>query len=174
MSEEKPQPEATSRPAAADETRAPAAARPAVEPAAAPDRQAQELVAWNEQVRRRMRRQTRRAFLGLGAGAVATFGVFEWLTSRRQIDGVPWPFRKTLETNEQLARDYFRTKRLAPTFGPDRAGEDRVNGDVGLEEAVDAAAWKLEVQGLASQDEPLTLALDAIQALPRVEMTTEL
>src|SRR5271169_497784 len=55
---------------------------------------------WNEQVRRRMRHQTRRGFLGLGAGLLAGFGAFEWLTSRREIDGVPWPLRKTLEVKE--------------------------------------------------------------------------
>ena len=134
----------------------------------------QELDAWNQQVRRRMRQQTRRGFLGLGAGLVAGFGAWEWLTSRRGIDGVPWPLRKTLEVNEQLAHDYLTTGRSAPTFAPDRVSADRVNGDVGLDDDVDVATWKLQVEGLASHDEPLMLDLDAIQKLPRVEMTTEL
>jgi DMSO/TMAO reductase YedYZ molybdopterin-dependent catalytic subunit len=134
----------------------------------------QELKSWNEQVRRRMRQKSRRNFLGLGAGLVAGIGAFRWLTTRREIDGVPWPFRKALETNEQLARDYYSTRRLAPTFAPDRAGADRVNGDLGLEEPIDVAAWKLQVEGLASQHEPLRLSLDDIKKLPRVEMTTEL
>lgn len=137
-----------------------------------PDPQA--LETWNEQVRRRMRQQTRRGFLGLAAGLVGGFGAWEWLTSRREIDGVPWPFRKTLETNEQLARDYFSTRRLAPTFAPDRVGADRVNGDLGLEGDLDVSAWKLQVEGLAAHDEPLRLGLDAIRKLSRLEMTTEL
>jgi len=132
-----------------------------------------ELEAWNEQVRRRMRQKSRRSFLGLGAGLVAGTAAFRWLTTRRAIDGLPWPLRKTVEVNEQLARDYFSTGRPSPAFDPERVGADRVNGDIGLEDDVDVAAWKLEVQGLASQDEPLMLGLDAIKKLPRTQMTTE-
>ena len=132
-----------------------------------------ELEAWNEQVRRRMRQKSRRSFLGWGAGLVAGTAAFRWLMTRRAIDGVPWPLRKTLEVNEQLARDYFSAGRLAPAFDPDRVSADRVNGDIGLDEDVDVATWKLEVQGLASQDEPLMLGLDAIEKLPRTRMITE-
>ena len=132
-----------------------------------------ELKAWNEQVRRRMRRKSRRSFLGLGAGLLAGAGAFEWLVTRREIDGVPWPIRKTLEVNEQLARDYFSAGRQAPAFDPNRVSADRVNGDIGLDEDVDIAAWRLEVRGLAAQDGPLMLDLDAIKALPRIQMTTE-
>jgi len=195
MSEEKKQPQmpggppapsdaqpAASEPAAAQAetpgsavTGATAPAAPAV-PAPAqlsvPDER--ELAVWNEQVRRRMRQKSRRSFLGLAAGFAAGFGVWEWLTSRHEIDGLPWPFRKTLETNEQLARDYFRTRRLAPTFNADRISADRVNGDEGLEDEIDVAAWKLQVEGLSAQDGPLMLGLDAIQKLPRLEMITEL
>jgi DMSO/TMAO reductase YedYZ molybdopterin-dependent catalytic subunit len=143
-------------------------ASPAVSP---PDPQA--LEEWNRQVRRRMRIQSRRGFLGLGAGLLAGIGAFEWLTTRRDIDGVPWPFRKTLEVNEQLAHDYLTSGRLSPTFSKDRISEDRVNGDVGLDDDVDVSAWKLQVEGLAGQDEPLMLDLDAIKKLPRMEMITE-
>lgn len=136
-----------------------------------PDPQAME--EWNRQVRRRMSRQTRRGFLGLGAGMLAGFGAFEWLASRRTINGLPWPFRSTLEVNEQLAHDYLTTGRLAPTFPADRISEDRVNGDVGLDDDVDVATWKLQVEGLAAGDEPLMLDLDAIKKLPRMEMITE-
>jgi len=136
-----------------------------------PDPQA--LADWNRQVRARMSRQTRRGFLGLGAGMLLGFGAFEWLTSRRDINGVPWPIRKTLEVNEQLAHDYMTTGRLAPTFPASQISEDRVNGDVGLDDDVDVAAWKLQVEGLAGPDEPLMLDLDAIKKLPRMEMITE-
>ena len=86
---------------------------------------------------------------------------------------MPWPFRKTLEVNEELARDYFSTERLSPTFAPDRVGPDRVNGDLGLDEDVDVAAWKLQMEGLASVDGPLMLGLNAIRQLPRLEMIAE-
>jgi DMSO/TMAO reductase YedYZ molybdopterin-dependent catalytic subunit len=133
----------------------------------------QELEAWNEQVRRRMRQKSRRAFLGLGAGLVAGAAGFGWLTTRRQVDGEPWPFRIGLEVNQQLAEDYFSARRLAPTFSSNRIGPDIINGDLGLDEDIDLAKWRLQVEGLASQDDPLSLQLGAIKALPRVEMTTE-
>jgi DMSO/TMAO reductase YedYZ molybdopterin-dependent catalytic subunit len=133
-----------------------------------------EIEAWNEQVRRRMRRHSRRAFLGLGAGLAAAAGIWSWLITQREIDGVPWPLRKTLEVNEQLARDFFSEKRLAPEVGKDRVSPDRVNGNVGLDSDIDLTGWRLRVEGLDSQSAPLALTLDAIRKLSRVEMTTEL
>ena len=132
----------------------------------------QEIEVWNAQVRRRMRQKTRRSFIGFGAAALAGAGAFEWLIRRREIDNVPWPMRKTLEVNEQLARDYFSTKRTAPPPDQNRLG-NRINGDLGLGSDFDPSRWKLQVEGLAAPDEPLTLGLDAITKLPRVEMTTE-
>ncbi len=131
-----------------------------------------EIETWNEQVRRRMRQKTRRSFLGFGAAALVGFGAFEWLMSRREIDDVPWPIRKTLEVNEQLARDFFSTGRTAPRPSETRLG-NRINGDLGLGSDFDPSKWQLQVSGLAAQDEPLALGIDAIKKLPRVEMTTE-
>jgi DMSO/TMAO reductase YedYZ molybdopterin-dependent catalytic subunit len=131
-----------------------------------------EIEAWNEQVRRRMRRKTRRSFIGFGAAALAGLGIFEWLTTRREIDNVPWPMRKALEVNEQLARDFFSTSRTAPQPGQTPVG-NRLNGDVGLDTDFDPSKWQLQVEGVAAQDEPLALGLDAIKKLPRIEMTTE-
>ncbi len=146
--------------------------RKAPDPITEPDLGAS--AARNEQVRRQMRRQSRRGFLGLAAGALAGFGAWEWLNSRREINGTPWPFRETLEVNEQLARDFFSARRLSPVFPARRISADRLNGDLGLDENVDLATWKLQVHGLASQDGSLALTLDAIKKLPRTEMTTEL
>ena len=164
---------ARSRPSqgAEPEPALPAATIPAPPPAngeTADDNIARE----NAEVLRRMRQQTRRSFLVGGAAALAGFGALSWLTSRREDDGVPWPFRQALRLNEQLARDYFSPNRLAPGFPPAAAG-DRVNGDVGLDQPIDLSAWKLSVEGLAGRDEPLSLPLDAVKRLPRVEMTTE-
>jgi DMSO/TMAO reductase YedYZ molybdopterin-dependent catalytic subunit len=132
----------------------------------------EEIEAWNKQVQRRMRRKTRRSFIGFGAAALAGWGAFEWVTSRRELDNVPWPMRKTLEVNEQLARDFFSTSRTAPDPGQARLG-NRINGDLGLGKGFDPSQWQLQVAGLAAQDEPLALSLDAVKKLPRVEMTTE-
>ncbi len=149
----------------------PATASPEASLVTPPD--PREVEEWNDQLRRRMRHQTRRSFIGWGAGLLAGFGAFEWLTSRREIDGVPWPFRKTLEVNEQLAHDFLTTGGLAPTFSKERISEDRVNGDVGLDDDVDVSTWKLQVEGLAGQEGALALDLEAIKKLPRMEMITE-
>jgi DMSO/TMAO reductase YedYZ molybdopterin-dependent catalytic subunit len=132
-----------------------------------------ELEAWNQQVRRRMRQKSRRSFLLWGAGLAAGAGAFRWLTTRPETGDIPWPFRKTLELNEGVARGLFGEYRLSRTFDPKQVGPDRVNGDVGLDEDIDVAAWKLQVEGLAAGDGRLMLGLDAIRNLPRVEMTTE-
>jgi DMSO/TMAO reductase YedYZ molybdopterin-dependent catalytic subunit len=123
---------------------------------------------------RQMRRKT---MLSIGAGAVAAvtgFGGWKWLRTRDEIDGVPWPLRRALEFNERVARGYFRADRLAPTFPLSQARMPRPNGQMGLEAALDSDSWQLQVEAKAKQPRQLTLTLDDIKALPRVEMVTEL
>jgi DMSO/TMAO reductase YedYZ molybdopterin-dependent catalytic subunit len=50
----------------------------------------------------------------------------------------------------------------------------RVNGSIGLESPLEAAAWRLRVVGPAGEGDSRSLTLDQIKDLPRVEMTTEL
>lgn len=143
---------------------------PVVEPTAAGD----------SEVERQMRQLSRRSFLWGGVTLAASYSGWHWLVTRRADDGIPWPFRRAMETNGQLAQDYFQTTRLAPTFAPALAApEPRVNGDLGLGEDFDAATWKLKVEGLSnpaapSQTVAKTLTLNDIKALPKVEMVTEL
>ena len=129
-------------------------------------------------VAQEMRRLSRRSFLWGGAAAAAGLGGWRWLATRRADEGIAWPLRRALEINEQLARDYFRPARLAPTFARELAREPRVNGDIGLEDELDAANWRLNVTGLAETNEQnedeLQLTIEQIKALPRVEMVTEL
>jgi DMSO/TMAO reductase YedYZ molybdopterin-dependent catalytic subunit len=120
------------------------------------------------------RRRTRRSFLTGGVAAAAGFAAWQWLRSRRPDESLPWPLRRSLEINEQWARDYFSPSRLAPVFPASMAVEPRVNGTEGLSQDFDLAAWKLRVEGLADADEPAFLALDDIRRLPRVETVNEL
>jgi hypothetical protein len=125
------------------------------------------------EVKAQMRAMSRRSFLW---GAVALGGGYSglrWLTSRRDADGVPWPFRRALEANEELGRDFFKPARLAPTFSKSQISAPRVNGDIGLGDDFDPGAWRLQVEGLAST-ETGEVSLRDIKALPRVETTTEL
>jgi hypothetical protein len=126
-------------------------------------------------VEREVRRLSRRSFLWGAAAATAGVGGWRWLATRREDDGIAWPLRRAHEINEQLARDYFRGTRISPSFARELAREPRANGVIGLEDDLDAANWRLNVSGLADeQDTELQLTLDQIKALPRVEMVTEL
>ncbi len=122
---------------------------------------------------REMARKTRRAFLVGGVAALAGTGAWSWLRSRRLDDGVPWPLRIGLRTNEQFWRDFFGRNRLARTFAPGSVESPRPNGSAGLDDDVDPD-WKLTVDGIADADEPLSLTVAEIKALPKIEMITEL
>ena len=69
-----------------------------------------------DDLKRELRRRTRRGFLTMGLAAGAGFAAWKWLRTRPTDDGTPWPFRRVLEANESLARAYFRTTRPSPTF----------------------------------------------------------
>ena len=119
------------------------------------------------------RRRSRRSFIGLGLAGLAGLGGWKWLVSQPDDAGIPRPLRRVLDANGRISHAYLKETRLAPEFARSRAGIPRENGDVGIDSALDAAAWRLRVQGYGSgKIQEFTLA--DIQALPRVEMTTEL
>jgi DMSO/TMAO reductase YedYZ molybdopterin-dependent catalytic subunit len=115
--------------------------------------------------------RSRRGFITLAAGALTAAVGWKWLRSRPKIDGVEWPLRRVLETNESLARAYFSKARLSPTFRPSDITKVRINGRIGLKPPIDLDAWRLRIEGAAS---PISLTLDDIKALPRRQMITEL
>ena len=116
-------------------------------------------------------RKTRRAFLTGGVAAAVGLGAWEWVRSRPREERAPWPLRRVLRANEDVARAYFGPTRTAEEYPADRAAEPKPNGDIGLDDDFDSAKWKLvlDVPGGARQ-----LDMDAIRSLPRVAMTTEL
>ena len=67
------------------------------------------------------------------------------LTSRSEVDGLPWPFRRVLELDERLGRAAFRTDRLAPFSTGNAARMPRVNGRIGLDGPIDPDSWRLRV-----------------------------
>src|SRR5882672_4988030 len=89
------------------------------------------------EVRRLMRRMTRRSFAVGGLASLLGVGGWYWLQSRSLEDGLPWPLRRILELNQSLAHGYFRSDRLAPTFSREQAREPRVNGPIGLAQDFD-------------------------------------
>jgi DMSO/TMAO reductase YedYZ molybdopterin-dependent catalytic subunit len=122
----------------------------------------------------RVRRMSRRGFACGGAAALAGWAGWHWLTSRSEVDGLPWPLRRVLELDERVARAAFRADRRAPSFPRTRARMPRVNGSIGLETELDPQSWRLRVVGPGGERAARSLTLAEIRALPRVEMTTEL
>jgi DMSO/TMAO reductase YedYZ molybdopterin-dependent catalytic subunit len=125
---------------------------------------------WHE----RLRRLSRRGFITGGAAVLGGGAGWHWLTSRSDDDGIAWPLRRVLEFNERVARAAFRSDRLAPSFSRGQARIPRVNGTIGLDLEIDPQHWHLRVVGAAGEQAAQRLTLAEIQALPRVEMTTEL
>ncbi len=102
----------------------------------------------NQEVEREIHQMSRRSFLWAAAAVAGTYFGWKWLITRPEEDGLPWPFRRVLETDEHLARDYFQGYRLVPTFPRAMAQALRPNGDEGLSDDFDPAEWKLQVIGL--------------------------
>jgi DMSO/TMAO reductase YedYZ molybdopterin-dependent catalytic subunit len=121
-----------------------------------------------------LRRLSRRGFAVAGAAALAGVAGWRWLVTSSEEDGLPWPFRRVLGFNERLARAAFRMSRLAAEFPRSAARAPRVNGQIGIDQALDLAAWKLRVIGPSGEHGARFFDLTEIKALPRVEMTTEL
>jgi len=116
---------------------------------------------------REMFRRSRRGFLV--GGAAALIGIFGW---RWMPDETKYKLlRGTLEFNGWISQNLYSPKRLAPEFPPERITPERVNGMEGLGDGFDTSSWRLTVAGLSASE--ITLTLDDIEALPRIEMITE-
>jgi DMSO/TMAO reductase YedYZ molybdopterin-dependent catalytic subunit len=122
-------------------------------------------------VQRELKRLSRRGFITLGTGAVATYGLWKWLRSRPKEAGIEWPLRRALSTNEGLAESYFSTARLNRTYPPSAVMRvPRINGGEGLTPNYDTSAWRL---GVIGGEKPATLTLDDLKQLPKRTMITE-
>ena len=120
--------------------------------------------------------RSRRSFLGLGLAGLAGALGWRYLLHSPGDQGLPRDLRRVLDFNGRLTQDYYKNTRLAPEFARARAQVLRANGNVGLGDDFDPAAWRLVVQGYAPAGAPARrqeFTLAQIRALPRTEMTTE-
>jgi DMSO/TMAO reductase YedYZ molybdopterin-dependent catalytic subunit len=116
--------------------------------------------------------RTRRAFLTMGVGALASYGAWAWLQTRPEDDSIPWPFRRMLRFNERLEQNFFSERRPAAVVAAHLVQPIRTNGLVGLSGDYDPGQWLLNIdQGHGSVT---SVTLDEIRALPRIEQTTQL
>lgn len=122
----------------------------------------------------KVRSLSRRSLLWSAVYLAGVYGGVRWLASRRDLDGVPWPFRRALGATESVWSDAFPRDRLVPTYPESRIDAERQNGDEGLSDDFDPSQWSLAVEGVFGHDDPLSLSLEEIQKLPQVEMVTEL
>ena len=134
--------------------------------------------AWhNQRIERELARRTRRSFIAGGVAALGGFGAWEWIKTRRRDTGTPWPLRRVLDTNEEIARDYFRTPRLAKQYPvSDGVKNLRVNERIGMEDILVPSEWSLKVDGADIEtdedDDSATLDMDDIRKFPHAEHVT--
>jgi DMSO/TMAO reductase YedYZ molybdopterin-dependent catalytic subunit len=158
----------------APEPQVEAAAEPECPPPPPAEPSREELSAASDlAVERELRRLTRRGFITAGAAAVAGYGAWHWLKARPAVDGIQWPFRRVLEMNEKAAMAFFSRKRLNPTFDARDITAARINGHVGLTPQVDAANWRLRIEGIDGGSSA-ELTLEDLHRFPLREMITEL
>jgi DMSO/TMAO reductase YedYZ molybdopterin-dependent catalytic subunit len=123
---------------------------------------------------REIRRLTRRSFVTGGVAALAGLGAWGWLKTATAEDAVPWPLRRVLRFNQALAETLGSPHQLAPTFPADRVqGPARTNGLVGLSGEVDGPGWRLRIQH-EGRGTGQAIRLEDVQALPRLDLVTEL
>ncbi len=120
------------------------------------------------ELKRDLRRKTRRSFLVGGVAAAGGLAAYEWITSAGGDNGLPWPQRRVLDFNAKLAHAYLSDSGLMPSYRADQVEYLKPNGNIGLDASEE---WALRLEpgdGVPGID--LTLA--DIQALPKVEMIT--
>jgi len=117
-------------------------------------------------------RRSRRSFIALGTGAVAAAGGWYWLNAQPLEDEIPRPLRGVLAVNERVVRSaLYSENHLVRTYPASAIGKLKVNGDYGLDQPLDIAAWHLDLAPLGTP--PRALAIDDIRALPRFEETID-
>lgn len=123
----------------------------------------------NAEIEAEIARLSRRSFATGAIAALTGMSTLGWIATRPSDDGQPWPLRRMLEFNEQVARRFFSNDHRAPEFPIEQAVEPRVNGRVGLHSTIQPHDWSIQVRGQVDRVIPLA----AIRALPAQTMTTE-
>lgn len=113
-------------------------------------------------------RRSRRSFVALGAGTAAAAAGAYWIHSLLGRDDIPHSLRNVLGINERVVRDtLYSNDHLVRTYPASAIGKIKVNGDIGMENPIDQAAWCLDLAPVAGLARQLTIA--DIRSLPRYE-----
>lgn len=135
-----------------------------------------EIVLPEEELKRDLKRKTRRGFLLGGLAAVGTVGAYKAVRLSHPDNDVPWPQRRVLDFNRKLWGSYVENTHLTPTYPASAIGYLKPNGEYGLDDEPDDQGKYPDWDGLQLETpggSPLTLQLKDIQSLPRQEMITK-
>ena len=103
-----------------------------------------------ESIKRESARRTRRSFLVGGAVAAAGYGVSQWIADSKPVGRLQAGLRKTLDFNAAVNRAVWDERGLAPMYTVGEAKSLRLNGTVGLEQALVPESWRLQLVGVAN------------------------
>ncbi len=97
------------------------------------------------------RKLTRRSFAVTAIGAAAGFGLYRWVNYSRNDGMQPIPRRRAFQANAALSRKVFDERALAPTYPINQAENLRINGLIGIKEAILPESWRLQLVGAANE-----------------------
>ncbi len=114
----------------------------------------------------KIRRRTFLSFLGFIAAAATGIFSWKWLNRQPQNAAALQPLRKILETNEKILTSTFSEHHLVKTYPIEKAEKNvRKNGTYGLQNYIDANAWRLNVR--KGDGSTFVFTLDDIKKLPK-------
>src|ERR1043165_4292215 len=94
---------------------------------------------------------------------------FSWIKNQPKDEGALKPLLGVLNTNEKIFSSLFSSQKLVKEFPVSKAVKNvRVNGNEGMQDAVDEKTWRLHVA--KNNGDTLTLTLDDIKKLPKKDV----
>ncbi|MEO6537095.1 MAG: molybdopterin-dependent oxidoreductase [Ferruginibacter sp.] len=116
-----------------------------------------------------VRNKTLLAFILFFVFLAVSIASWAWLHKQPVEAGVVKPLRSVLNFNESFFTNIFSGNHLAKTFPVSAAAPRvRVNGDAGMSEDFDPAAWKLQI--VKKTGDTLLISIDEIKSLPKTEI----
>jgi DMSO/TMAO reductase YedYZ molybdopterin-dependent catalytic subunit len=111
-------------------------------------------------------------FVAFGLGVATWFWLKNLPKQAGTLGGTQMPLREGLNFNEQVFGSLFSQNKLVKTYAVSEAVKQvRVNGNVGMRQPLDSAAWKLQV--LKSTGDTLNISMDEIKKLPKIDLVFE-
>ena len=115
-------------------------------------------------------RRTRRAFMVMGGGAVVGLAGLGLLNKGGEEGDIPPALRGILGMNERVLRSaVYSNDHLTRTYPASAIGKIKENGDVGMDDDIDVAAWRLNVTPFGKSAPAVQLTMADIRTLPRYE-----